>query len=124
MSYLIQRIQSYLKTPAQAQEKISDLLVELRHRGIKFEVREVNEDGEHYFYAKSIGYPRGTIFTTGKTQEELESMMKDAIFTAFGIPARYCNPDLINLEGFPKLSESIVRGKPEQAYLVQVYATT
>ena len=98
MNRLIQRIQSYLATPAYAQEKISDLLIELRHRGIKFEIREINEDGEHYFLAKSVDYPRGYIITTGKTTEELEAMIKDAIFTAFGVPPRYCNLDLINLE--------------------------
>ena len=124
MSLNFQRLQSYLATPAQAQEKISDLLVELRHRSIKFEVKEVNDEGEHYFYAKSIDYPRGTIFTTGKNQEELESMIKDAIFTAFEIPPRYCNPDLINLEGMPKLSELQVAEKSNQTYLTKVYATT
>jgi len=98
MSYFIQRIKSYLATPAQAQEKISDLLIELRHRGIKFEIKEVDEDGQHFYYAKSVGYPRGTIFTTGRTAEELEYMIKDAIFTAFGVPPRYCNPNLINLD--------------------------
>ena len=124
MGLNFQRLQAYLATPAQAQEKISDLLVELRHRGIKFEIKEVNEDGEHYLYAKSVDCPRGTIFTTGKTQEELESMIKDAIFTAFEIPPRYCNPDLINLEGLPKLSESNITQKSNHAFLAKVYATT
>ncbi len=124
MNRLIQRIQSYLATPAYAQEKISDLIIELRHRGIKFEVKEVNEDGEHYFYAKSVGYPRGTIFTTSKTLEELELMIKDALFTAFGIPVRYCNLDLISLEGLPKLPVSMVREKSNQPYFAKVYATT
>jgi hypothetical protein len=124
MKRTIQRIKSHLATPAQAQEKISDLLIELRHRGIKFEVQEVNEEGEHYFFAQSVGYPRGTIFTTGKTQKELELMIKDAIFTAFGIPPRYCNPDLINLEGLPKLPSSQVAEKPKQTYSAKIYATT
>ena len=67
---------------------------------------------------------RGDNFTTGKTQEELASMIKDAIFTAFKIPARYCNPDLINLEGLPKLSETQATEKSNQVHLSQVYATT
>ena len=71
MNRLIQRIQSHLATPAQAQEKVSDLLVELRHRGIKFEVKEVNDEGEHYFYAKSIGYPRGQFLLPAKLKKSL-----------------------------------------------------
>jgi hypothetical protein len=117
MNHFIQRVQSYLTTPAQAQEKISDLLIELRHRGINFEVREINEDGEHYFLAKSVGYPRGTMITTGRTPEELGYMIKDAIFTSFGVPARYCNPDLINLENLSKNLNT-------QARETKVYATT
>ena len=95
MNRLIQRIQSYLATPAYAQEKISDLLVELRHRGLNFDIRFIDEDGEKYFYAQSVDYPRGYISATGQTMEELEKDLKDAIFTAFGVPARYCNLDLI-----------------------------
>jgi hypothetical protein len=95
MNRLIQRIQSYLATPAYAQEKISDLLIELRHRGLNFDIRFVDEDGQKYFYAQSVGYPRGYISATGATMEELERQLKDAIFTAFSVPVRYCNPDLI-----------------------------
>lgn len=118
MRYFIQRIKAYLATPAQAQEKISDLLLELRHRGIKFEVQEVDEDGEHFFLAQSVDYPRGTILTTGKTPQELEYMIKDAIFTAFGVPPRYCNPDLIHLENLAPAGQKI----PMQDR--KVYATT
>lgn len=95
MNRLIQRIQSYLATPAYAQEKISDLLIELRHRGLNFDIRFIDEDGERYFYAQSVDYPRGHISATGQTMEDLEKDLKDAIFTAFGVPVRYCNPDLI-----------------------------
>lgn len=92
---LIQRVQSYLTTPAQAQEKISDLLIELRHRGLNFDISLEEEDGQKYFYARSLDYPRGFISATGETMEELELELKDAIFTAFDVPVRYCNPDLI-----------------------------
>lgn len=115
MSKLIQRIQSHLANPAQAQEKISDLLIELRHRGLNFEVRLVEEDGEKYFYAQSVDYPRGHISATGQTMEELERELKDAIFTAFSIPARYCNLDLIVFT--PPLTQAAAAGQ-------KVYATT
>ena len=95
MNHLIQRIQSFLATPAYAQEKISDLLIELRHRGLSFDISFIDEDEQKYFYAQSVDYPRGHISATGSTMKELESQLKDAIFTAFGIPVRYCNPDLI-----------------------------
>ena len=38
--------------------------------------------------------------STGKTKEELSESLKDAIFTAFEIPPRYCNPNIINIDGF------------------------
>jgi len=49
MSYFIQRIKSYLATPAQTQEKISDLLIELRHRGLNFDISLQEEDGQNFF---------------------------------------------------------------------------
>ena len=95
MSYFIQRIKSYLASSSQAQEKISDLLIELRHRGLNFDVSLQEEDGQKFFYAESVDYPRGYISATGQTMEELEKELKDAIFSAFSVPSRYCNPDLI-----------------------------
>lgn len=64
MSRFLQRIQSYLINPAQAQEKISDLLIELRHRGLNFDVSVEEEDGHKFFYAKSVDYHRGYISAT------------------------------------------------------------
>ena len=100
MSRFIHRIQAYLIDKDQANEKLSDLLIELRHRGIHFKVTDANENGHKFYFAKSVDYPRGTIMATAKTQEELPGSLKDAIFTAFEIPPRYCNPNLINLDGF------------------------
>lgn len=97
MSYITQRIQSYFAAPGKAQEKISDLLIELRHRGMSFDIQQVEEDGKKYFYAKSVNYPRGYISATGQTLPELETELKDAIFTAFNVPFRYCSSDLISL---------------------------
>ena len=83
MNYFIQRIQSYLTSPAQAQEKVSDLLIELRQRGLNFDVRLIDEDGKKYFYAESVDYPRGHISATGQNVDELQLELKDAIFTSF-----------------------------------------
>lgn|SRR3989338_7003002 len=115
MPYIIERIKSYLATPTQAQEKISDLLIELRHRGLNFDVRLEEEDGKKFFYAESVDYPRGYISATGQTMEELERELKDAIFTAFSVPSRYCNPDLIVFN--PPLHQTVSENK-------KVYATT
>ena len=117
MNYFIQRIQSYLATPAQAQEKISDLLIELRHRGLNFDISLQEEDGRKFFYAESVDYPRGYISATGRTMEELEYELKDAIFTAFSVPPRYCIPDLIVFN--PALTQTQTANASKK-----VYATT
>ncbi len=117
MNRIMQRIQSYLAAPSQAQEKISDLLIELRHRGVNFDIQLVQEAGEKYFYAKSANYPRGCISATGRTMEELERELKDAIFTAFEVPIRYCNSDLIVFN--PPLAQNKAVTAHEK-----VYATT
>lgn len=96
MKKIIHRIQSYLATPTQAIEKLDDLGIELSQRGIRFDIRQIEEDGEKYLYAESVNYPRGHISATGKTMAELEKELKDAIFTAFEIPARYCDSKRIS----------------------------
>lgn len=118
MSYFTQRIQSYFATPGKAQEKISDLLIELRHRGMSFDVQQIDEDGEKYFYAKSVNYPRGYISATGRTLPELEAELKDAIFTAFNVPPRYCIPDLISFNPPLTLANSVAETANK------IYATT
>lgn len=115
MSRIIQRIQSYFINQTQAQEKVSDLLIELRHRGLNFDVRLIEEDGQKYFYAQTVDYPHGYISATGETMDELERELKDAIFTAFSVPPNYCNPDLIVFT--PPLTQAAHAGK-------KVYATT
>lgn len=115
MNYFIQRIKSYLATPSQAQEKVSDLLIELRHRGLNFDISLQEEDGQKFFYAESVDYPRGYISATGRTMEVLERELKDAIFTAFNVPPRYCIADLIVFN--PNLAQTANAAK-------KVYATT
>lgn len=117
MDKIIERIQSYLATPSHAQERISDLLIELRHRGVHFDIQFINEDGRKYFYAKSVNYPRGCISATGRTVDELERELKDAIFTAFEIPVRYCNSDLIVFN--PPLAQNQISVAHKK-----IYATT
>ena len=95
MNKIIQRIQSYFATPLQAYEKLEDFQIELSQRGLRFDIRPMEENGEKYLYAESVDYPRGHISATGSTKEELEKELKDAIFTAFEVPMRYCNPKLI-----------------------------
>jgi predicted RNase H-like HicB family nuclease len=97
MNQILQRIRSYLATPSQALERLDDLGVELSQRGLRFNIRPIEEDGKKYFYAESVDYPRGHISAVGSTEEELEKELKDAIFTAFEVPVRYCDPRRITI---------------------------
>lgn len=99
MMRILQRIQSNIATKAQAHDKLEDMLIELRGRGINFNIQKIEEDGEIYFLAKSVEYPRGAIITSGANVKELELNIKDAIFTSFEVPARFCHPALINIKG-------------------------
>lgn len=49
--------------------------------------REVQEDGS--FVAISTNFNRGSIITSGKTEEELDRNIKDAILTMFSVPSAY-----------------------------------
>jgi hypothetical protein len=97
MNKISQRIQSYLATPSQALERLDDLGVELGQRGLSFNIRSIEEDGKKYLYAESVDYPRGHISAVGFTEKELEKELKDAIFTAFEVPVRYCDPKRITI---------------------------
>jgi hypothetical protein len=99
MTKILHRFQSHIATRSQAHDKLEDMLIELRGRGINFDINQVAQDGEEYFVAKSVDYPRGTIITSGTTADELERNIKDAIFTAFEVPVRFCHPALINIQG-------------------------
>ena len=100
MARIIRILKGYLVDPREATEKVRDLVIELSQRGIKFKVTEEEENGEKFIVVESVDYPHGLIVTSGKTKEDAEKMLKDAIFTAFEIPAPYCNPSLIKLDGF------------------------
>lgn len=105
MSQIIDRIRSIIVEPKEANKKLSDLIIELRARGIQFRIEIVIEDGKKYFLAKSVNYPRGTIITSGENLIKLSDNIRDAIFTAFEIPKNYCNPAIIELPGLPKAIE-------------------
>lgn len=57
-----------------------------RYRGINFQYHN-NEDGT--YTAASTDFRYGSIVTSGKTLEELEKNIKDAILTSFEIPSSY-----------------------------------
>ena len=105
MNRIIDKIKASLVSEQAANERLSTLIIELRHRGINFQIQRIAEDGQEYFLAKSIDYPKGSIITSGKNLEELVGNIKDAIFTAFDIPARYCNAEIINLSNLPLTAE-------------------
>jgi len=114
MQKTVQKIKSYLVTHDRAQDKISDLVIELRARGVSFDVKLVNDEGRKYYYAQSVNYPRGHISATGRDMRELESELRDAIFTAFEVPARYCNDNLISFN--PPLAKTQKAAERQQIY--------
>ena len=77
MQKTVQKIKSYLVTHDRAQDKISDLVIELRARGVSFDVKLVNDEGRKYYYAQSVNYPRGHISATGRDMRELESRSEE-----------------------------------------------
>ncbi|OGE82881.1 MAG: hypothetical protein A3B10_02570 [Candidatus Doudnabacteria bacterium RIFCSPLOWO2_01_FULL_44_21] len=115
MSKIIQRFESFFfASRIEANERVSDLIIQLRSPRIPFVISEFEEKGSKYLLAESSpDYTRGTILATGKNKEELALNLKNAIFSAYSIPYWYCNPDLINLDGALASTEK----KP-------VYATT
>lgn len=68
-----------------------ECLQSLSGEPINFVVSKHQEDGQVFLTAKSVNFAGGAIMTSGKTLEELNQNIKDAIFTAFGVPARYCD---------------------------------
>lgn len=59
------------------------------HGPVMVQVRYVKEDGGYYLAECSIGNRH--IITTGQSEKEMDWNVKDAIFTAFEVPPRYCN---------------------------------
>ncbi|MFH1412838.1 MAG: hypothetical protein ABIG10_02310 [bacterium] len=63
--------------------------------GIDFTVRTVRDETGEYFVAESSNAYKKYIITSGKNLGELEDNIKDAIFTSFHVPRRYCNTEAL-----------------------------
>ena len=71
-----------------------------RDGGIKFNYSK-GEDG--LLIAESENFRYGVIITSGKSEEELDKNIKDAILTAFEIPSSYASKANIVREGERKM---------------------
>ena len=75
---------------------MKDVIEALSGGSIQFTVsREPNGD----WIAESVNIQG--ILTGGTATDDINKMIKDAIFTYFGIPARYCDDSLIRESGEP-----------------------
>lgn len=103
-----------MATKEEAQDKVNEMLIELRLRGINFDIRPITDEdsGELYYYATSIDYPRGYISASGKTSNDLRDNLKDAIFSAFSVPANYCLSELVVFKG--ALAEQDLQNKAQK----------
>lgn len=63
----------------------------------------INHDDNGDWCAKSIE-PVG-IITGGSAQDDVSDMLKDATYTYFGVPARYCDSTLLRVAGEPKIKK-------------------
>lgn len=91
--------------PSKSGQKAAyELMTVLNHGGIQFEITKHDDESGKYFTAESTNLPGNYIITAGETLAELDANIKDAIFTAFQVPAYYCNRVPINI---PNLTEKI-----------------
>ena len=90
MQKIIKKILSKFPTK-QGGEALQDCLTFLATNGIEFEISQHNNETGRYFLAKSINVNQGKIITSGKNLVELDKNIKDAIYTAFDVPAYYCD---------------------------------
>lgn len=73
------------------QKTADELAAVLNNGGIQFEISKHDDESGKYFVAKSVNLEQGYIITSGKNLIELDKNIKDAIFTAFEVPAYYCD---------------------------------
>ncbi len=91
MKNIYYKILSYLPNK-KGQEAFIDLQKFLAQvGGINFNIRQAKDESGEYFIAESTNADNKHIITTGKDLADLDHNIKDAIFTAFHIPAYYCN---------------------------------
>ena len=101
---------SLLKLPSTKGQKAKDTCRDfLAHNIIEFEVEKFSDESGTYYLAKSVNLQDGQIVTTGKDITDLDKNIKDAIYTAFDVPAYYCNYDNMhsNLEIVKELKYAI-----------------
>ncbi|MEA2065010.1 MAG: hypothetical protein U9O66_01795 [Patescibacteria group bacterium] len=81
-----------LKFPSKKGERaLEKCLAFLANNKIDFEIKEHNDETGKYFLAKSMNLNNGQIITSGKNLVELDKNIKDAIYSAFDVPAYYCD---------------------------------
>lgn len=91
------------KFPSKKGEKaLEDLMDILSHGGINMNIQTINDESGVYFVAKSTNVPQKNIVTAGSTLTELERNMREAIFSAFQVPAYYCDDQLFNISALSK----------------------
>lgn len=94
MNNLYYKIKSFFPSK-QGQESLDNLLFVLNNSGIDVKIeKNVDENGETYV-AHSTNTGNKKIMTSGRTLEELNHNLKDAIFTIYHVPRFYCNHALI-----------------------------
>ena len=90
MQQIIKKI--LFKFPSKrGEQELKSCLAFLANTGIEFEVTSHADETGKYFLAKSVGLDKGQIITSGANLIELDKNIKDAIYTAFNVPAYYCN---------------------------------
>ncbi|MBU4331825.1 hypothetical protein KKD19_04680 [Patescibacteria group bacterium] len=73
------------------EQALNECLEFLTNKGIEFEVAWHTDESGKYFLAKSTNLDQGQIITSGANLIELDKNIKDAIYTAFNVPAYYCD---------------------------------
>ncbi|MDI6777564.1 MAG: hypothetical protein QMD77_00040 [Patescibacteria group bacterium] len=106
MKKILYRIASRFPSRGGA-ESLDDLIRFLSTHGINFRIEEIHDESGAYFIAESTNAPNKAIITSGKTVEELDKNIKDAIFTIFDVPSYYCDERVIRTT-LPKKSVELV----------------
>lgn len=79
-----------------AVRNMKEVIESLPNASIQFTVsREANGD----WVAESVNL--SGILTGGNSKDDIQEMIKDAIFTYFEVPAKYCDDSLIRAAGEP-----------------------
>lgn len=95
MKQIIKKI--LYRFPSRAGERaLKECLIFLANQAIEFEITQYNDESGKYFLAKSTNLDKGQIITSGANLIELDKNIKDAIYTAFNVPAYYCDYSKIN----------------------------